>query len=115
MTHAERWAQNPTDDVSVLIASVQEVANDTQSVAYHYHDCGDRSVLEVRCFPIPRLSGQPPVFVDGSLEGTLCDTATGVLACRARANGRQIVFAWEPVDIAVNARPALTAHNDAIQ
>jgi hypothetical protein len=97
-----------------LVAHVQDVANDTQSVAYHYHDCGDGSVLEVRCFPIPRLSGQPPE-ADAAFEGVLCDTGAEMLACRAGVDGDQVAFAWEPVDITVSADPSLTAHNDAIQ
>ena len=80
-TQAEKLADAPTKAVEEIVATVQEVANSTQSYAYQYEIQEDNSVLEIRCSAVPRLAADEAPPARAQFLGMLCDTPDGLLVC----------------------------------
>lgn len=84
MTTAEKNVETPSQEVKDIMAAVQDAANQTQSVAYQYLDYADGSRLEIRCFPVPRTSGDLAPAPSLEVEGLYHATEDGrVFECHA--------------------------------
>jgi hypothetical protein len=87
VTLAERWAENPPDQIKALVPELQETADTTQSLAWRFEDTGDGTRVLIECVPNPRFHGTPPV-ASADTEGVLCATDDGrLLRCVPRIVG----------------------------